>query len=107
VAPAGMVPGGGLPWRQQCADLLPERGDEGGQKTGRSAGLRLVISRTGCSQLFRSVTNHGIVHDLHNLFAISIASLYVAGAAVAGYGVHRGVAADRQAAVRAARRRQG
>lgn len=28
-------------------------------------------------------SNHGIVHDLHNLFAISIANLYVAGAAIA------------------------
>jgi uncharacterized membrane protein (DUF2068 family) len=38
-------------------------------------------------------SNHGIVHDLHNLFAISIANLYVAGAAVAAYAVLEGTEA--------------
>ena len=38
-------------------------------------------------------TNHGIVHDLHNLFAISIANLYVAGAAIAAYAVLEGTEA--------------
>jgi len=38
-------------------------------------------------------SNHGIVHDLHNLFAISIANLYVAGTAVAAYSVLEGTEA--------------
>src|SRR6202046_2359064 len=38
-------------------------------------------------------SNHGIVHDLHNLFAISIANLYVAGTAVAAYAVLEGTEA--------------
>ena len=38
-------------------------------------------------------SNHGIVHDLHNLFAISIANLYVAGTAVAAYAVLEGAEA--------------
>jgi uncharacterized membrane protein (DUF2068 family) len=38
-------------------------------------------------------SNHGIVHDLHNLFAISIANLYVAGAAIAAYAVLEGTEA--------------
>ena len=37
--------------------------------------------------------NHGIVHDLHDLFAISIANLYVAGAAVAAYALLEGTEA--------------
>jgi len=38
-------------------------------------------------------SNHGIVHDLHNLFAISIANLYVAGTAVAAYALLEGTEA--------------
>jgi uncharacterized membrane protein (DUF2068 family) len=38
-------------------------------------------------------SNHGIVHDLHNLFAVSITNLYVAGAAVAAYAVLEGTEA--------------
>ena len=38
-------------------------------------------------------TKHSIVHDLHNLFAISIVNLYVAGAAIAAYAVLEGTEA--------------
>ena len=38
-------------------------------------------------------SNHGIVHDLHNLFAISIANLYLAGTAVAAYALLEGTEA--------------
>ena len=38
-------------------------------------------------------SNHGIVHDLHNLFAVSITNLYAAGAAVAAYAVLEGIEA--------------
>jgi uncharacterized membrane protein (DUF2068 family) len=38
-------------------------------------------------------SNHGIVHDLHDLFAISIANLYVAGTAVAAYALLEGTEA--------------
>jgi uncharacterized membrane protein (DUF2068 family) len=38
-------------------------------------------------------SNHGIVHDLHDLFAISIANLYAAGTAVAAYAVLEGAEA--------------
>jgi uncharacterized membrane protein (DUF2068 family) len=37
--------------------------------------------------------NHGIVHDLHDLFAISIANLYLAGSAVAAYALLEGTEA--------------
>ena len=40
--------------------------------------------------------NHGIVHDLHSLFAVSMANLYVAGTAVAAYAVLEGTEAGRQ-----------
>jgi uncharacterized membrane protein (DUF2068 family) len=36
---------------------------------------------------------HGIVHDLHKLFAVSISNLYLAGAAVAAYAVLEGTEA--------------
>jgi uncharacterized membrane protein (DUF2068 family) len=38
-------------------------------------------------------SNHGIVHDLRSLFAISITSLYLVGVAIAGYAVLEGVEA--------------
>ena len=38
-------------------------------------------------------SNHGIVHDLRYLFAVSITNLYLLGAAVAAYGVLEGVEA--------------
>jgi uncharacterized membrane protein (DUF2068 family) len=38
-------------------------------------------------------TNHGIVHDLRSLFAISITSLYLVGVAIAAYAVMEGVEA--------------
>ncbi len=38
-------------------------------------------------------SNHGIVHDLQYLFAVSITNLYLVGAAIAGYGVLEGVEA--------------
>jgi uncharacterized membrane protein (DUF2068 family) len=38
-------------------------------------------------------TNHGIVHDLRSLFAISIRSLYLVGVAIAAYAVMEGVEA--------------
>jgi uncharacterized membrane protein (DUF2068 family) len=38
-------------------------------------------------------SNHGIVHDLQYLFAISIRNLYLVGAAIAGYAVLEGVEA--------------
>jgi uncharacterized membrane protein (DUF2068 family) len=38
-------------------------------------------------------SNHGVVHDLRSLFAISITSLYLVGVAIAGYAVLEGVEA--------------
>ena len=38
-----------------------------------------------------ATSNHGIVHDLHHLFAISITSLYLVGVAIAAYAVMEGV----------------
>ncbi len=38
-------------------------------------------------------SNHGIVHDLQYLFAVSITNLYLVGAAIAGYAVLEGVEA--------------
>lgn len=38
-------------------------------------------------------SNHGIVHDLQDLFAVSIRNLYLVGAAIAGYAVLEGVEA--------------
>ncbi len=40
-----------------------------------------------------TTSNHGIVHDLRYLFALSITNLYLLGAAIAGYGVLEGVEA--------------
>jgi uncharacterized membrane protein (DUF2068 family) len=40
-----------------------------------------------------ATSNHGIVHDLRYLFAISITSLYLLGVAIAAYGVLEGVEA--------------
>lgn len=40
-----------------------------------------------------ATSNHGIVHDLRYLFAISITSLYLVGVAIAAYGVLEGVEA--------------
>jgi uncharacterized membrane protein (DUF2068 family) len=37
-----------------------------------------------------ATSNHGIVHDLHHLFAISITSLYLVGVAIAAYAVTEG-----------------
>ena len=38
-------------------------------------------------------SNHGIVHDLRSLFAVSITSLYLVGVAIAGYALLEGVEA--------------
>src|SRR2546429_6139352 len=38
-------------------------------------------------------SNHGIVHDLQYLFAVSIRNLYLAGAAIAGYALLEGIEA--------------
>ena len=40
-----------------------------------------------------TTSNHGIVHDLRYLFAVSITNLYLLGVAIAGYGVLEGVEA--------------
>jgi uncharacterized membrane protein (DUF2068 family) len=40
-----------------------------------------------------ATSNHGIVHDLRDLFAVSITSLYLVGVAIAAYAVMEGVEA--------------
>jgi uncharacterized membrane protein (DUF2068 family) len=40
-----------------------------------------------------TTSSHGIVHDLHTLFAFSVGSLYLIGAAIAAYAVMEGVEA--------------